>query len=210
MRKQRDGAGTKETVIAAAKAAFAERGFSGTSLARISRQCGISEGLILHHYKSKQGLYQAVLENLSSGYADMVMQAMTGAEAPDEMAGNMLADTFRFWSEDRVYNRIAMWAYLENRTELIEAETALTAKLAGLLAEMQKQGRVDAAFSPLTLLTMTIGPIHFWTRYREQFKGALGMEDTMDELNGNFLQEYMRLIEKIYRPAAGNEDGTDK
>lgn len=205
MRKQRDGAGTKETVMAAAKAAFAERGFSGTSLARISRQCGISEGLILHHFKSKQGLYQAVLEDLSSGYADKVMQAMTGAENPDEIAGNMLAATFRFWSEDTVYNRIAMWAYLENRRELIEAETALTAKLAGLLGEMQKQGKVDSAFSPLTLLTMTIGPIHFWTRYREQFKGALGMEGTMDEMNGSFLQEYMRLIEKIYRPAAGSD-----
>ena len=208
MRKQRDGAGTKETVIAAAKAAFAERGFSGTSLAYISRQCGISEGLILHHYKSKQGLYQAVLEELSVGYDDMLVQAMTGAENPDEMAGNMLAATFRFWSEDRVYNRIAMWAYLENRTELIAAETALTAKLAGLLTEMQKQGRVDAAFSPLTLLTMTIGPIHFWTRYREQFKRALGLEGTMDELNRRFLQEYMSLIEKLYRPGTGSAGET--
>jgi len=208
MRKQRDGAGTKEIVIAAAKAAFAERGFSGTSLAYISRQCGISEGLILHHYKSKQGLYQAVLEELSVGYDDMLVQAMTGAENPDEMAGNMLAATFRFWSEDRVYNRIAMWAYLENRTELIAAETALTAKLAGLLTEMQKQGRVDAAFSPLTLLTMTIGPIHFWTRYREQFKRALGLEGTMDELNRRFLQEYMSLIEKLYRPVTGSAGET--
>jgi AcrR family transcriptional regulator len=33
---------------------FAEHGFAGTSLTNISQVCGISEGLILHHFQSKK------------------------------------------------------------------------------------------------------------------------------------------------------------
>lgn len=200
MRKQRDGESTKEVVMTAAKEVFAERGFSGTSLAMISKRCGISDGLILHHFKNKKNLYRLILEDLANEYAHTVMQSVHKSDNSEQAARDMLQTIFRFWSEDSLYARLSMWAYLEDQTELIDGELELTAKLADAVAQMQQAGFVDPRFSPFVLLTMTIGPIQFWMRYRSLFKEALKLDDTEPVLNQDFLTQYIELIRKVYQP----------
>jgi AcrR family transcriptional regulator len=200
MRKSRDGEATKGAVLSAAKDIFAERGYSGTSLAMISEKCGISDGLILHHYKSKKNLYHEVLKNLAGGYVQTIQEASKNHGPYSEIYPEMFRATFKFWSEDTQYNRISLWAYLEDQSELIEEETKLTASLAGMLEQLQQQGLIDTQFAPFVLLTMTIGPIHFWIRYRDQFKKQLKLEGSIEELNKIFLDQFIDLIKKCYRP----------
>ncbi len=207
MRKQRDGESTKEIVMTVAKEVFAERGFAGTSLAMISQRCGISDGLILHHFKNKKNLYRLTLEDLANEYAHTVMQSVQKSDNSEQAARDMLQTIFRFWSEDSLYARLSMWAYLEDQTELIDGELELTAKLADAVAQMQQAGFVDPRFSPFVLLTMTIGPIQFWMRYRSLFKEALKLDDTEPVLNQDFLTQYIEIISKIYQPENGNKEG---
>ncbi len=127
MRKQRDGADTKERVLSAAQELFAEKGFSGTSLADISQKCGISDGLILHHFQSKKKLYHQVLENLAERYTLALVRAKEAATSPEGMMQQTLAASFNFWKQDSAYQRISLWAYLEGQTEIAEKEAALTA-----------------------------------------------------------------------------------
>jgi AcrR family transcriptional regulator len=199
MRKTRDGNFTKDTVLAAAKTLFAEHGYSGTSLAMISDHCGISDGLILHHFKSKKNLYHLVLEELASGYAQTIQAGVQGGQRFEDVAGQAIESTFRFWSEDTIYNRISLWAYLEDQPELVEAEARLTVGLAGMIRQLQAQGKIDPRYSPFVLLSMAIGPIHFWVRYREQFKAALNLSASMDEMNGQFIEQFTDLIRKLYQ-----------
>lgn len=202
MRKTRDGETTKQTVLEAAKTVFAERGFAGASLAMISERAGISSGLILHHFKSKENLYRLVLEDLSAGYYQTILRAANPAERPEQAMQDMLRATFRYWSEDSAYHRISTWAYLENRTGLVNEEARLTAGLAAMIAQMQAQGRFDPRFSPFVLLAMTIGPIQFWARHRALFKEALHLDQTIEELDQVFLEQYLALIQKLYEPQA--------
>lgn len=199
MRKARDGEATKEVVIEAARAVFAERGFAGTSLAMISQRCGISDGLILHHFGSKRNLYHVVLETLSKEYVAAISPSNIQLSSPAEAMQAMLATTFQYWNSDTTYNRISMWAYLENQTELIDEEVKLTASLNAMLQTMQAEGRVNPGVAPFVLLSMTIGPIHFWIRHRDLFKEALHLEGTNEELDQIFLQHYIELIQKIYQ-----------
>lgn len=199
MRRARDGKSTKDTVIAEAKKVFSERGFAGTSLAMISERCGISDGLILHHFKSKKNLYHVILADLAREYYKTISQSGKRSSNPEQVVQDMLRASFEFWSEDTTYNRMSLWAYLENQTELIDEEVKLTADLAAVVQQMQVEGKVDPHFSPFVLLTMTIGPIHFWIRYRGLFKEALQLNDTVEELNKIFLEQYIGLIQKIYQ-----------
>jgi AcrR family transcriptional regulator len=41
---------------------FAEEGFQATSTNKIAREAGVSEGLIFRHFKNKEGLLTAILE----------------------------------------------------------------------------------------------------------------------------------------------------
>jgi AcrR family transcriptional regulator len=200
MRKARDGESTRTQVIEAAKHVFAQRGFAGASLAMISEKCGISDGLILHHFKSKKNLYRQVQEHLAAEYLAVISQAAAGVQDPREVALATLRAAFRYWQEDKAYYRITLWAYLENQDTLIEQETTLTAGLAEKVGQMQAAGQADERFSPVALLTMTIGPLHFWMRHREMFRHALNLPGSLKELDRDFEEQYLQMIMKLYHP----------
>jgi len=199
MRRSRDGDSTREIVIQSAREVFAERGFQGASLKMISDRCGVSTGLILHHFKSKKDLHKIVLAGLASEYFNALSQAGQGSGSPDQAAETMLRETFKFWNEDTAYQRMSLWAYLENQAQWVEGEMKLTAWLASAIRQMQAAGMADSSISPFVLLTMTIGPIDFWMRYKKFFKEALQLDGSAGDLDQMFLEQYLNLIRKIYR-----------
>lgn len=53
--------GTRERILAAAEALFAEHGFAGTSLRRVTGAAGVNLAAVHYHFGSKDGLVEAVL-----------------------------------------------------------------------------------------------------------------------------------------------------
>jgi len=197
LRKPRDGQDTRQRVLLAAQELFAAKGFSGTSLADISQRCGISDGLIIHHFQSKKNLYRQVLENLAEQYTQNLVQAKESTTSPKEMMQQTLAASFNFWKQDSAYQRISLWAYLEGQTEFAEKEALLTAGLFQEVKQLQEQGLLDNRFSPVVFLTLVIGPIHFWLRYREQFKISLNLTESSDDLDQLFLNQLIQLVTEM-------------
>jgi len=200
MKRTRDGEQTKKLVIQAAKTIFAQYGFAGSSLAMITEISGISDGLILHHFKSKDNLYHHVLETLAGEYLYVIQQAAENAPDQEQAAIAALRAAFAYWRNDRQYHRISMWAYLENRQELIGQEKRLTAGLAETVRKMQAGGMADSRFSPYALLTMTIGPLHFWMRYHDLFRQATQFQGSMQEMDKEFEEEFIQMVMKVYQP----------
>ena len=197
MRKPRDAEDTRERVLAAAAEQFAAHGFAGTSLAAISKACGISDGLILHHFQTKQTLYRQVLEEMSGRYAQVLAQAQASAGSPEQAMLRTLEATFNFWKQDRTYQRISQWAALEGRSELAQQEAGLTAALVREVERLQQQGLVDRRYAPMVFLTMIIGPIQFWLRYRDQFKASLALSDSSDAMDALFLEQLTGLVKEM-------------
>ena len=52
--------GNKERILEAAKRLFGEVGYAETTYKRIAQEAGIADGLIAHHYGSKENLFQLV------------------------------------------------------------------------------------------------------------------------------------------------------
>jgi len=59
-RRQRDKNRTIQEVLIAATSLFSEKGLHGTSIRDIENASGVSKGLIMHHFGSKENLYTAV------------------------------------------------------------------------------------------------------------------------------------------------------
>lgn len=199
MRKPRNAEDTRERVLAAARDQFAEHGYNGTSLALISQKSGISDGLILHHFRTKENLYRQVLESLASRYAQELVQSRSSAVSFTEAMQQTLAASFYFWKHDTTYQRISLWASLEGRTELADQEAALTAALVREVEGLQTQGIIDNRFTPTVFLTMIIGPIHFWLSYRDQFKTILSLSASPDDLDKLFLEQLTSLVGEMSR-----------
>jgi TetR/AcrR family fatty acid metabolism transcriptional regulator len=52
-----------ESILSAAKSAFAEKGFEGASIADIARTAGISDGLVYRYFQNKRDLLNHVLQS---------------------------------------------------------------------------------------------------------------------------------------------------
>lgn len=53
----------REQILATAIKLFSQRGFSGTTTKEIARASGVSEAMVFRHFTSKDGLYEAILDN---------------------------------------------------------------------------------------------------------------------------------------------------
>ena len=61
---QERGVRRRRDIVCAAMELFAQQGFRGTSLAAVAAHVGVPTSLITHHFGTKQGLLQAVLEEM--------------------------------------------------------------------------------------------------------------------------------------------------
>lgn len=59
----------KEAILAAATRLFAEKGFTHTTVAEISRRSQVAEGTIFYHFHSKEDLFLTILKQLKDDMA---------------------------------------------------------------------------------------------------------------------------------------------
>jgi len=79
--RQRDADRSREAILDAAEALFADRGYEGTSLQEIGRRAGVSRGTPGYFFGSKEGLYRAALERVFAAELELVMGAAERAAA---------------------------------------------------------------------------------------------------------------------------------
>jgi AcrR family transcriptional regulator len=54
----------KETILRVATKLFSEKGYRNTTIAELAELTGVAEGTIFYHFKTKEGLFLAILESI--------------------------------------------------------------------------------------------------------------------------------------------------
>jgi AcrR family transcriptional regulator len=215
-RKIRDGEGTREKVLAAAGRTFARYGFAGTSISRVARASGISEGLILHHFGSKKNLYEAVRSKALEEYLGSLSRALSFRDEAPLLVKETLKIAFRYLKENEQYRRLQLWGHLENVTDPDPREIRFTRRFLEIVGETQSKGVVRADVSPEVLLLAIRGAMDHYIRSRSLLAGLGAVESGADGADGSeregpsveetssstedqFLDELFRLIAKTAR-----------
>lgn len=76
------GSGRAE-ILAAATKEFADRGYAGATTAGIARLAGVTQPLVHHHFGSKQGLWDAVIEELFKELHTLIQETLGEVEGLD-------------------------------------------------------------------------------------------------------------------------------
>jgi AcrR family transcriptional regulator len=65
----------KARLLDAARALFADRGYTGTSIGQLAEHAGVNRALIYYYFRNKRALYQAVIDDCVAQVAAAVAEA---------------------------------------------------------------------------------------------------------------------------------------
>jgi TetR/AcrR family transcriptional regulator len=78
---------SQQTVLAAARAEFAEHGFAGARVHRIAARAGLNKQLIYYYFGSKAGLYDAAVADDAPPSRRALAREAPGTPAPEAVRG---------------------------------------------------------------------------------------------------------------------------
>jgi AcrR family transcriptional regulator len=163
-RPQQRAIETRAKIIAAATDEFATFGFEGASTRRVAESSGVKHALVTYHFKSKDGLFRAVLTEINQHRRVQARSRLEGLRGVDETTQLrlMLEDFIRFAADSPQYHWI-MTHVASERGERLQwvVQTFLEpsfAELSRLIRKSQEEGRFVEG-DPVHLTYLFVGAV---------------------------------------------------
>ncbi len=106
---------TRDQFLAVAQRQFSEKGFSGTSIASIAEELGLTKQALLHHFGSKEKLYGEVLQGISKRFMDRIEGLQEQHQDPLLLLEAILTHRFAARKESPEEARLIMRELLDNQ-----------------------------------------------------------------------------------------------
>lgn len=203
-RRPRNAAATRLEILDAAEALFAARGFGSTSLAQISRAANAHKSLILHHFQSKEGLWQAVKERKFSGFVEEQIALFAESDITLEGLKQPGYAYFRLLQNDPVLVQLLTRAELEQDLDCSQYDEARFEPFLKRMREGQDAGLLRKDIPAAHLLLILINAITQWFEARKIFS-------TWSELQSENIDEaYMESLIRVVFEGAMADRGSQR
>jgi len=177
---------TRAQILEVAALRFSESGFSETRLEDVGRDVGIGRSAVLYHFKDKQLLYRAVLDQLFGG---LLAELRSPLMAPGTLA-NRLEDAVRtfvdYMGRHPTAARLALRESI-NPDPMIRQEIQAQARpFLSLLEMIFEEGERSGVFRPLRsdplhFVSTVAGSTLFYVASLPTFVGELPYDPLCDE-----------------------------
>ncbi len=192
VRRPRDAEATRAQILDAAESLFASQGFGSTSLAQIATESHTHKSLILHHFVSKDGLWQAVKDRRFSGFVQEQEEFFSGKEVSLAEVRETTRAYFNLLKGDPVLVQLLTRAELEQDLSCSQYDENRLAPFVERMRAAQVAGLLRKDVPPAHLLLIVINVITQWFEARAVFTG-------WSELGGDDPDEsFFDSLEKVY------------
>lgn len=163
----------KDQIAQGALRAFAQFGFSETSMDSIAEMAQVAKGTLYYHFSTKEELFLYVIEkgvNMLIYHVDTAMQK-DELSLEDRMI-NVLDEHLRFFSENQelCFLLLSFFTGDEQRDQMVgKLLTGYFTTMEAYMTDLQKQGYIKADAEIRTVASALFGMIGF-TVLRKQFR----------------------------------------
>jgi len=147
-REQREQRAPVEAIRAAAFAQFAERGYPVVTVRDIMKACGLTQGALYNHFKSKDELLHDIIASTQGELERLCQQAVAGAGDDPRAKLAAFVRVFvvrhcRLRIEALVANREIGWLDAERVSDIRRSRRAIRDILVGILTQGVERGVFD-------------------------------------------------------------------
>ena len=188
---------TRRQLLDPASELFADRGFSGGSIASIASELGLTKQALLHHFSTKEKLYGEVLAQIADELDTLKSDALAGSSDPQARIRAFLLAMAETSQQGTIRSRLIVRELLDNRDRARSAEVwYLRPFLEGLLAMIRAipawRDADDAEV--LAVLYQLLGALNFYAVSGPTLRGIFGAE-RVQALDAVFPEAFETLID---------------
>jgi AcrR family transcriptional regulator len=175
--------GVKERLLAESMKLFAEKGYEGVAVDKIVEAAGVNKRMIYHYFGSKEGVYNAVLEQAFEGLRASEEKFFLPANKPvhcREAMSELVGMYFLFLKSHPEFVRLLLWENLQQGTHMEctgaqVSKSPMLAHLAHLLAEGESDGSFRAGLDSRQVLVSLIGLCLIYFSNRHTLSRTVGL-----------------------------------
>lgn len=155
---------TRTALIAVARRVFAQEGYDGASIRRITSEAGANLGAVTYHFGSKRQLYVEVLRTVMGPILPRVQNASAGEGSGLERLLDAVRAFLEHLSENPDQPGLMMQEIAAGRSApapVLDVVRATFATIVGLVEAGQADGSIRAGSPPLLTLSSVAQPVYF-------------------------------------------------
>ena len=172
-RKRLTGEQRRKEIIRAAMEVFAKHGFNGSTTREIAENAGISEAMIYNHFRNKEDLYAAIIDEKLQETEPLYYSLEALRNKDDQRVFTTIVTNFlRRHGQDTTFMRLLLFSALEGHELAPMFVGGPVRKFFEFLAEYIRERTAGAAFKPLNpeiTARCLLAMVHYFVLLREIF-----------------------------------------
>ncbi|MFQ5536954.1 MAG: TetR/AcrR family transcriptional regulator [Gemmatimonadota bacterium] len=193
---------THAALIAAAREAFAHKGYDGASIRGITRRAGVNLGAVTYHFGSKRGLYAAVLEEGLRPIQAAVLRAAASDGTARERVLRIVEAYFRHFETHPDLPHLLLQEVAAGKDPppvVLEILSSVKDAISRLQVAGERDGSIRPGHPVLTALSVVSQPIYL-TLIAPLLRRAGGLDITDPEMRRVALDHCLAFVDAGLRP----------
>lgn len=199
-KKRLTGDERRREIIHAAMEVFSRSGFSGATTKKIAEKAGISEAMIYSHFKDKEDLYSAIIDQKMQESEPLYYPLDAMRKKDDKRVFETIVTNFmQRYSEDTTFLRLLMFSALEGHELAGMFVAGPVRRFFESLAEYMRERIDEGAFktvNPEIASRCLVGMVNYFTLLKKIFGDETLQSIELDEAIETMINIFCRGIFK--------------
>ena len=199
-KKRMTGDERRRKIVQAAMYVFSRSGFSGATTRKIAKKAGISEAMIYSHFKDKEDLYSAIIDQKMQESEPLYYPLDAMRKKDDERVFETIVSNFmQRYSEDTTFLRLLLFSALEGHELAGMFVAGPVRRFFEFLAEYMRERIDEEAFKPINpeiASRCLVGMVHYFVLlkkiYGDETLQSIELNETIETMINIFCRGILK------------------